>query len=201
MCTPGTYSAVVTQAPNLPIPDASALVLGPISFPVQAGITVRDVVVGLEIEHPRVGDLVVTLMRVQGSSVLSVTLLDRPSHPQVLPFGCRADLRTVGTDPVWFFGDDAAAPMAEGSSCLPDAEAIPQGCYQVAPESQWDLAVYRGLEIGGTAAEPALWYLVVRDAQSLQTGRVLGWSIHILDQATTSMDESSWGVVKSLYRE
>jgi subtilisin-like proprotein convertase family protein len=200
LCTPGTFSAI-SQSPNLPIPDGGALVLGPIGFPVQAGITIRDVVVGLEVEHNRVGDLVVTLMRVQGTNVVSVTLLDRPSYPQVLPFGCRADLRSAETNPVWFFGDGASAPMAEGSSCLPDGAAIPQGCYRVAPESQWRFSAYRGLETGGTAAEPARWYLVVRDDQAQQAGRIRSWSIHVLDQPTTSVDESSWGVVKSLYRD
>ncbi|MGH2571367.1 MAG: hypothetical protein ACRDGR_09085, partial [bacterium] len=153
------------------------------------------------IQHSRVGDLVVTLMHVQGSQVRSVTLLDRPSYPEVLPFGCRADLRSAETDPAWFFGDDAAAPMAEGASCLPDGAAIPQGCYQVAPESASELSAYRGLEIGGTASEPARWFLVVRDDQALQAGRIQSWSIHVLDQPTTSVDESSWGVVKSLYRD
>ena len=200
LCTPGTYT-VVSQSPNAAIPDGGALVLGPVSFPVQPGIMIRDVVVGLEIEHSRVGDLVVTLMRVQGTQVTSVKLLDRPSYPQVLPFGCRADLRSAETNPMWFFGDAAAAPMAEGSNCLADGAAIPTGCYQVAPESQWHLSAYRGLEIGGTAAEPARWYLVVRDEATLQAGRIRSWSVHVLDQPTTSVDDSSWGVVKSLYRD
>jgi subtilisin-like proprotein convertase family protein len=200
LCTPGTYTGV-GQSPNLPIPDGSALVLGPVTFPVQSGLTIRDVVVGLQIEHSCVGDLIVTLMRVQGPDVLSVKLLDRPSYPQRLPFGCRSDLRSVEAEPVWYFGDDAAGPMAEGSSCLLDGQAIPEGCYQVAPESAWDLRVFRGLPIGGSFETPAQWYLVVRDDRAGDTGRVDGWSIHLLDQPTVSVDESSWGSVKSFYRD
>lgn len=185
---------------NAAIPDGSALVLGPLSFNYQSGLTIHDVVVGIQIEHPSVGDLILTLMRVHGSDVSSVQLLDRPDYPERQPSGCQAELSSSRPDAVWYFSDEGSGPMADGANCLPDGQAIPEGCYQVAPESPWPLALFEGLPIGGANGNPALWYLIVRDEQLGNVGSVSGWSIHLADHPPVSVESRSWGVVKSLYR-
>ena len=182
------------------IPDGSALILGPISFPYRAGLTIQDVIVGLEIEHPAVGDLVISLMRVHGTKVNTVQLLDRPGFPENLPAGCQSELDSADPDPVWYFGDDGDHPMADGAACLPDGQNIPQGCYRVAKESTWQLEVFDGLQIGGSSSDPAAWYLMVRDDHVGSIGTLHNWSIYLADHPPVSVETQSWGVVKSLYR-
>jgi len=187
----------VSHSSNTLVPDGGTLVLGPVTFARQGGLTIQDVVVGLRMEHASVGDLVVSLMRVQGAGILSVDLLQRPGFPQS-PVGCPSSLGSLEPTSEWNFADDGSGPMGEGASWTPGG-LIPEGCYRVAPESPWNLSVFEGLEVGGSASEPAQWYLVVRDDQPGNTGFVHGWTVYLRDQPAVSVGVETWGIVKSLY--
>jgi hypothetical protein len=75
-----------THSPALAIPDGNPAGLSS-SILVDESRIVVDMDVYLEIDHTRVGDLVVTLTH----EATTVTIVDRPGHPSVSG-GCDADL-------------------------------------------------------------------------------------------------------------
>ena len=114
MLAPCSYADQVCVVPNTPIPDNAP---GGITIPVMndagASELIESIEVALEITHPWVGDLVVTLTSPSGTSI---TLLDRPGIPSTGvpgPFGCGGrDLDAEFSDDASVFAEDVCSYSA-----------------------------------------------------------------------------------------
>lgn len=175
---------------NVAIPDNSpaGITVGPISFG-DDGSFIDDVVVDLAITHTWVGDLIVTLTHVApGGATTSVDLLNRPGVP-ASTFGCGGNLVDNGTDK-YYFGTGNLVILGEGSC----PATIPAQCYAVAPENPAGLLPFRGLSKEGD------WYLFVSDNGASDTGTLVSYSVHLLNDGSVGVEPASWGSVKSQYR-
>jgi subtilisin-like proprotein convertase family protein len=175
---------------NAPIPDNSAagMTVGPIVFPPD-GSTIVDVVVDLGITHTWVGDLIVRLTHIGPCGTQSVDLLQRPGVP-ASTVGCSGNLIATDTNKYTFGTNPNLLTLGE-SACPAD---IPVQCYQVAPENPNGLTVFRDCPKDGE------WWLFVSDNASLDTGTLLNFSVHVLNQGPVAVEPTNWGQLKSAYR-
>ena len=172
----------------IPDNDPAGITIGPITF-AEDGSLINDVVVDLAAAHTWVGDLVVTLTHVApGGATTSVDLLNRPGVPATL-FGCSGNLVDNGADK-YFFGTGSLEVLGEGSC----PATIPAHCYAVAPENPAGLLPFRGQSKAGE------WFLFVSDNGGGDTGTIISYSVHILNDGSVAVEPTSWGSVKSLYR-
>lgn len=130
-----------------PIPDGGML----ISSDVIAGNIAEDLRVTLSIEHPRVSDLRVSLLRLDRSAIL----IDQPGLPGN---GCnRGGLEAVLRD---------SAPRIAESQCATEGPAV-NG--QLRPNQ--NLSAFEGVPASGE------WTLVVEDLAGGQAGRLMEWCL------------------------
>jgi hypothetical protein len=118
----------------------------------------------------------------------SVKLLDRPGFPATT-FGCSGDL-VANTLNKYYFGTGNLAVLGETSCPV----TIPTQCYAVAPENAGGLLAFRGVPKDGE------WFLRVSDNATLDTGTLLNFSVHVLNDSPVSTEAASWGSVKADYR-
>jgi subtilisin-like proprotein convertase family protein len=146
----GTVQITTAQACFLvdqPIPDGGML----ISSNLVAGNVAEDLRVTLSIEHPRVSDLRVSLMRLDRSAIL----IDQPGLPGS---GCnRGGLEAVLRD---------SAPRSNEFECANEGPAV-NG--QLRPSQS--LSAFEGVPASGE------WTLVVEDLVGGQTGRLYEWCL------------------------
>lgn len=175
---------------NVAIPDndPAGITVGPLQF-FPDGNVILDLVVDLGITHTFAGDLVVTLTHNGPGGTQSVDLINRPGVP-ASTFGCAGNLNGTQTAK-YYFGTNPALEVLGETSCPAD---IALQCYQVAPENANGLLQFRGLPKDGQ------WWLTVSDNASLDTGTLLDFSVHALNQAPVSVEPSTWGNVKAQYR-
>jgi hypothetical protein len=161
---------------------------------------IEDVIVGLRIEHPRLGELVAIIgydPDCEGPIVARSTRLlchQRGSYP--VPADCGAGLG-AGSDLLCenliLFSDAAAAPIAEGDH----PAVVAAGCYKPTVESNGFLGTFDGLPLGGC------WTLNVGDNSQI-SGRnnalICEWSVHVRSDAPIPTAQASWGTLKSRYR-
>ena len=168
----------VCVSPSASIPDNSAAGIEiPIEIDAGANELIETLSVSLEIEHPWVGDLVVTLRSPSGTEV---TLLDRPGVPSSGfpgPFGCG------GRDLDATFTDDAST-LAE-DICSYSAQPVIAG--DVVP-SQAMLTF---------AGEPASgeWTINVSDRSAYDTGVLVEACIQLTTTITCTPDLTGDGVL------
>lgn len=172
---------------NRPIVDNVLVVAGPLVIP-DDGSTILDLVVDLGISHTWVGDLTVTLEHIGPGGIQSVKLLDRPGVP-ASTFGCGGDLVST-TINKYYFGTGNLAVLGESSCPI----TIPTNCYAVAPENAGGLLPFRGVPKAGE------WWIRVLDSGAGDSGTLINFSIHVLNDAPVSTESASWGAVKSDYR-
>jgi subtilisin-like proprotein convertase family protein len=184
----------------IPIPDNSAagIVVGSIDQPAD-GTLFDDVILDVQMSHTWLGDLILTLAYFQdcasASPVASVRVLCRqrgtnanapvPCGSDASGFGCNGDL---SCNNVYYFSDDALAPMGEGVC----AAAIAAGCYK--PATGNSMAVFRGLAKGGC------FRLSVSDNAAADVGTVCSWSIHTRNTGPVDALTNTWGKLKAIYR-
>lgn len=139
--------------PNASIPDNSASgITIPIEVAAGSGQVLESLSVSLEMTHPWVGDLVITLQSPSGSQI---TLLDRAGIPSTGfpgPFGCG--------------GRDINATFVD--SATNDAEDVCS--YAAQPVLSGSVRPYEPL--AGVIGEPAsgTWFLTVSDRSPYDTG-------------------------------
>jgi len=169
--------------PDAGVPDDStAGVQIPIEVTLPGGSLVDALTVELDIDHPWVGDLVVSLASPDGSTVL---LLDRPGIPGPGgigtfpgPFGCG------GSDVAAVFSDDGPVPAE--SVCSPTGGPVIAGA--VSPSEQ--LALFAGADASGT------WVLTVSDRSSYDAGVLRSVCLNItLSQACAADLAEPFGVL------
>lgn len=187
----------------IPIPDnnAAGITLGPIFMPPDGDI-VNDVVLELNAAHTWVGDIVMDLIydpdcsgpaagiparvlcRARGSNASPPA----PCGTGVGVFGCSGNL--VATNP-YFFSDEGVNPLGVGTGCTTNIAA---GCYRQSDIGGQRFDVWRGLPKGGC------WYLVISDNAGADLGTVSGWAVYVRNQRPVSVENTSWGAVKNIYR-
>jgi hypothetical protein len=119
--------------------------------------TITDLNVRLDVQHPWVGDLVVTLTHAEPDA--GVTLVDRPGHLSTT-FGC-------GGDDISATFDDEAATAAEDACAL----TVPALGGRLRPSEA--LSRFDGSSAQGT------WRLTVADHGAGDTGVLVGWCLEI----------------------
>ena len=134
---------------------------------------IADVRVGVDISHPRVGDLRLILKDPNGQvfiggSVGFVTLMDQPNGAGSGP--CTA------ADVLARFEDQAATSVQDGCAALPGGPGI-AGTLRPA-QSLGTLAGRFGTGNDGAAGN-GLWTLIVRDLVSGQSGTLNDWSVDV----------------------
>lgn len=154
-----------------------------VDFPGHAAIL--DMVIQFEVEHPHIGDLVMTLTH--GNT--TVSLVDRPGRTGSGP-GCDADLSCARRI---FLGDAASAPIECGSPtqcalCFPGGQ-VPEGFY--APNQP--LGTFSGQDAFGP------WRLSIADHAAGNIGYLCGWSLSIRTAETTAVEPATWGTIKATY--
>jgi len=188
------------QFPQAPVPDANAagVTVGPIIVPAD-GSLIADVVIDLSMTHTWLGDLrvvvgydelcdgavdaqAVLLCRPRGTGTTLLT----PCGGTATCCGCAADLTTASA---LMFDDSAAASLAEGTCVNP----VPAGCYKPSIAGGTPLSVFRNLRKGGC------WFMNVSDGAAGDTGTILSWSVHILNQTQIGVQQANWSSVKRLY--
>lgn len=156
--TVGLTSAADAQVvtcinPAMTVPDSSPTGISvPIEVIASSGLLVEGVELDLDITHPWVGDLVVTLTAPDGQIVV---LLDRPGLPSSGfpgPFGCG------GADLLATFTDSSAVP----AESLCSTTAVPVLTGTLAPAQS--LGALAGLPAAG------VWWLTVSDASIADEG-------------------------------
>lgn len=165
-------------APLAAIPDNSPDGIEiPIEVIAGAGEVVEAISLGVEIEHPWIGDLVITLRSPGGQSV---TLLDRPGFPSAGfpgPHGCG------GRDIDAVFIDHADIPAQ--SACSYDARPVLIG--QVAPAQPLDALA--GLPAAG------LWVVSISDHSAYDTGIALALCLELTTTSACPPDLTGDGVL------
>jgi len=125
---------------------------------VNASGTITDLDVGVDIDHPWVGDLWVTLTHVDTGTVVSI--IDRPGKPALGSFGCSGDNIDATLD-------DEASVLVETQCRTSSSPAI---FGSVRPNSA--LSAFDGEDLGGT------WRLMVYDEATEDLGYLESWSLH-----------------------
>jgi subtilisin-like proprotein convertase family protein len=116
---------------------------------------IDQLIVTLWIVHGWVGDLVVSLTRLQ--DLMTVPLIDRPGHPEI-EFGCPAsEILCEITDAALYFAED---------ECSFEPPALQGILKPLSP-----LAVFDGDDLAGT------WMLEVSDVAPEYSGRLIQWCI------------------------
>jgi subtilisin-like proprotein convertase family protein len=153
------YWAVMAHAgfsiSGVPIPDNDpAGVLSHIFVP--SSSTISDVIVGVDIPHTFVGDLLLQLTHLD--TLTSVTLMDRPGYPATIG-GCSGD--NVSTA---FIDSD---PNPVEAMCNPSPPAIGFTC-----QPHQMLAAFAGEDRAG------VWELRVSDLNGVDVGTFNSWAIY-----------------------
>lgn len=162
----------------VPIPDFDpAGVVVPIEFSAGAGEIVSAIEVDLEITHPWVGDLIITL---ESPSGVIVTLLDRPGIPSdgfPGPFGCG------GRDIAATFTDAANTPAEDICAYAPR----PVLTGPVLPSDPLD--AFTGQPAAGT------WLLHLADIPSYDVGTLESVCLHITTTPACPADLNGDGLL------
>ncbi len=172
------HAGSVCVTPNTSIPDNSATgVEIPINLETGANELIETITVAVDIEHPWVGDLVVTLRSPSGTEV---TLLDRPGIPSSGfpgPFGCG------GRDLDATFTDDATT-LAE-DVCSYSTQPVIVG--EVVPSQS--MLTFAGEPASGE------WTLMVTDRSAYDTGVLVEACIQITTSVACTPDLTGDGVL------
>jgi len=191
-CPVGFYKASKLNA-NQAIPDLGEVCAPTIKFNPQPGQVIADVVIDLCLDHTWVGDLTITLTHTSSTGeVKTVDLVQRPGVPQSA-FGCLGDLVCDAENKYYFGSDPTLAPLGE-TDCPP---IIPPACYAVAVEDPNGLEIFRGQPCGD-----GFWTLCITDDAAGDVGFIYNWSVHLLcESGPVSVEQASWGEIKSTYRK
>jgi len=149
--TASGQSVRVCVSPSAAIPDAGAPLSITLEPALPAGVTVLDATVELDIGHPWIGDLVVTLDHDGRQAVL----VDRLTS-DVFAFGCG--------------GDDIVATFRDDAPITPD-ELCARG---VVPNITGDVLPATALGVFAGASADGAWVLTVRDAAPFDAGVLRG---------------------------
>jgi subtilisin-like proprotein convertase family protein len=147
--------------------------------------SILDLVVQFEIDHPFIGDLVMTLTH--GNT--TVLLVDRPGRTGGEP-GCDADLSCTRRI---FLGDAAPVPIECGS---------PTQCATCFPGGEVQEAFYAPNQpLGAFAGQDAFgpWRFSIADHAPGNVGALCGWSLSIRTEGTTAVEPATWGMIKTVY--
>jgi subtilisin-like proprotein convertase family protein len=172
------HAGSVCVSPSATIPDNNATGIDiPIEIDAGANELIETVTVSLDIDHPWVGDLVVTLRSPSGTMV---TLLDRPGIPSTGfpgPFGCG--------------GRDLDATFSDSASVL--AEDVCS--YSAQPVIAGDVVPAQPLLT--FAGEPATgeWTLTVSDRSANDAGVLIEACIQLTTTITCTPDLTGDGVL------
>jgi hypothetical protein len=190
------YKADVDVSADLSIPDNDATGVT-LTTPATAADGSRYValVVGLEIEHTWIGDLIATvtydgLCDGVTADDIGVKLLCRPGRASCTGgTGFGYGVGAVCTNTL-LFSDGALGPITGA------AATVPAGCYRPtgATGSAGPLSAFAGSLKGGC------WKLSVSDNAADDVGRICGFSVHSLNENPVPTRPASWGGVKSIYR-
>ena len=152
-------SSEFCRTPDLDIPDNSQIGVTD-TMTITTEESIQGLYVSLDIDHPYVGDLKITLTHVDTGT--TVTLVDRPGDPAV-EYGCeRADMTADIDD----YGD-----AGEAETMCADAPAISGRVHGGDPPSSALLQAFRGESMSGT------WQLTITDHAALDTGRLQVWCL------------------------
>ncbi len=197
-CELAAYDSVAQVfSPPEPIPDGlpAGKLLGPLSVP-NDGQYLRDVVLGLRIDHPYLGDLSATLtydVECDGTPEASARVLCRPGRS-----GCEIGDDTgcpvgLSCDRIYYLSDAAQAEIGlVPFGCGSTGELLPGGCYR--PSSTGEpLSTFARLPRGGC------FRLVIADWLLSDEGSLCEWRV-FMASSTTSVRASSWSQIKQLYR-
>lgn len=193
----GYKTSALAPPGGSPIPDVSDLFLGPLTFPPEAG-TILDVVVGFNLTHTWVGDLIIDIgydATCDGTVDAASTILCRPRGTAATTgapcgtgtgFGASGDFVQANN---YRWTDATASLISEGVNPTP----IASGCYRPSTVGGSPLSTFNGLPKGGC------WYAIVGDYAGGDVGTVYRWEINLLNEVTPTV-QSSWGSVKAIYR-
>jgi hypothetical protein len=153
--TPGGSAHYCSEmADQVDIPDGDPFGIGSVIL-IDEPLTINRLKITVWIEHSWVGDLLVTLTRLDDLTTL--TLIDRPGYPGSM-FGCGEH------DILCELVDESTVPAED--ECGTDPAAL-AGSLQ--PEEP--LATFNGGELAGA------WQLGVADLSEIDTGRLIQWCI------------------------
>jgi subtilisin-like proprotein convertase family protein len=191
-CPVGYYKASkINVNQEIPDNDPAGLCAPEIKFNPQPSWAIQDVVIDLNMNHTWVGDLVITLTHTSSTGeVKSVDLLNRPGVPES-SFGCSGDLVSDPENKYYFSRRHDLDPMGE-FDC---PSIIEPGCYKTAIENAEGLGIF-----GGQACGDGTWQLCLTDNAAGDVGTIFNWSVHLRCEQPVSVEETSWGKVKSVYR-
>lgn len=190
-----SLTAALPDSVDITDGDPSGVTVGPLAVP-NDGQYLRDVVLGLNIRHPHVGDLTVTLtydVECDSAPEASARVLCRPGRSGCetgSDTGCPANL----TRERWVYLNDAASAEIGlvPYGCGDTNYDIQGGCYR--PSSTGEpLAVFARLPRGGC------FRLVLSDAVTYDSGTLWGWTVYTAS-SPTAVTPVSWSQAKSLYR-
>lgn len=168
--TPSGYYPSTFSSPLI-IPDGNPAGLSNTIFITDIG-RILDLNVGIEIDHPWVGDISVELQNL--SSGKKAVLIDRPKYPE-LPYGCSGKgIYAVLDDEADFFIEDVCGSGTPGIS----------GTYK--PNEP--LAFFNYSSLSGA------WSINVKDSTTLDIGALLKWFL-IIKSTNQSLDVSkNWEI-------
>ncbi len=154
-----------------------------------AGCTIENVVLAVEIEQTWVGDLIIELWYDEDNDgVLDygpVSAMCRPDLDGCDFSGCCGCSGNIAG--VYTFGDDGADPLGE-FDCPSD---IAPGCFAPAPESAGGFAdMFAGAATGGA------FYLDIADGAGGDPTTLFEWGVYVCCGSTAS-ENTSWGQIKS----
>jgi subtilisin-like proprotein convertase family protein len=164
--TYATFNNVGAPAPipdNAPAGISRTITVGPsVSFPI------ADVKVFVNVTHPFMGDLRMTLTK----DSIVVPLMTRAGQPSS-PLGFDFDL-----DGVYTFSDDAPGTVWQTGYTLPvTATALPTGSYRASDAEALAISLrqaFDGVESGGD------WTLTIADLGAGDAGTLITWSIQFI---------------------
>jgi subtilisin-like proprotein convertase family protein len=179
----GTLSKI-EYTPGLPIPDGEPTGVVEI-FEVAESASLVDLDLLLELDHPWIGDLTVTLTH----NGVTVRILERPGYP-MLPEGC--DAQMMCQFPV-YLTDGGEMPIQCGSpDCL---TCFPGGVVaDLIYEPMEALAAFAGQDIMGT------WELSIADSRPGSAGQLCAATLLLATEEVIRSESCSWGLVKGRYR-
>jgi hypothetical protein len=181
VCGPGT---TIDSAEALLTSDATT-----------AGDTFGDVILELIMDQTWVGDLIAQVSYDENNDGTAdygpVSALCRPDLTGCGDTGCCGCSGDVSGS--YKFADDAPnPPLGEGAGCF---SFMPEGCYQIAPESTETFAsAFGGKNTGGS------FLLRMRDGAAGDPLTLAGWCVWFTTGAPTPTVDTTWGQVKALYR-
>jgi subtilisin-like proprotein convertase family protein len=194
----GYKSAFRDFTPPVGIPDntGQSVVVGPIVLPADTTL-IGDVVIGIEMEHSRIGDLIVNVGYdpTGDGSLVTATIVARPGRTDCASpgasLGCGADMVCDNT-----YRFDDSAPQFFGETAPGACAAttpVPAGCYRPTGPCRSPLSVFEQYRKGGS------WYLGVSDAATGDVGVICGWSVHIRNESIVGAAPASWSTFKKRY--